>query len=104
MRKEVAQYPPEEKWPDLKEKLTPEQYETFLNTLWRRDSAEYLYASMFVYWSKVAPEARKKQILERGLKKFDRFLEGKKEHDKDFDPTPTGIIGGDKPGKEQRKR
>ncbi len=104
LRDEVAKYPPEEKWPGLKEKLTPQQYEKFLHTVWRRDSTEYVYASMFVYWSKVAPEDKRKQILERGLKKFDRFLEGKKEHDRDFDPRARGVIGSDKPGEKARKR
>jgi hypothetical protein len=104
LRDEVAKYPPEEQWPGLKEKLTPRQYEQFLNTVWRRNSAEYLYASMFVYWSKVAPEEKRKQILERGLKKFNRFTDGEMEHDKDFDPPARGEIGGGKPAEKPRKR
>ncbi len=85
VRKEVAKYPPEEEWWKLNKDLSKKEWERFLDKVWQRDLGEYLYAAMFVSWAKVAPEEKKKEILHRGLRKFNRFTDGDKEHENDYD-------------------
>jgi hypothetical protein len=86
LRLEVAKYPPEEDWWKLNKELGDKEWERFLDRVWQRDLGEYLYATMFIFYAKVVPEGKKPEILQRGLKKFSRFIDGDKENDSDMDP------------------
>ncbi len=95
LREEVAKYPPN--WDNLKKQLTKEGWEKFLDAVWNRDLAEYMHATMFISWAKVVSEEKKREILQRSLGKFNRFIDGEKEHEKDFDPPAKGEKGPQEP-------
>ncbi len=90
LRLEVAKYPPEEDWWKLNKELAPKEWERFLDKVWQRDLGEYLYATMFIFYAKVVPEGKKSETLQRGLKKFTRFIDGERESDSDRDPPAKG--------------
>lgn len=97
LREEVAKRPPEEKWRQLRKGLSAKEWDDFLQMVWFRDYGEYLYAMSFVYYAKVVSKEKKAQIIARGLKKFDRFMNGEPEHDKDYDPPCKGQEGHQEP-------
>ena len=97
LRKEVAKYLPEEEWWKLGKELPPKEWERFLDKVWQRDLGEYLYSTMFIFYAKIVPADKKSDILQRGLKKFNRFIDGDKENDSDADPPAKGQSGPQEP-------
>ena len=95
-REAVAQYPPQMQWGRMLQ-ANPESREKLLNAVWARDYAEYLHASIFIYYGKVAPEVQRIETVKRGLKKFMRFIDGEQESDEDFDLPAKGQDGPQEP-------
>jgi tetratricopeptide (TPR) repeat protein len=90
LRKKVAEYPPKEQWPAWAKDASKEEIKKLLDYIRQRNQAEYLYAMSFIYYSKVLPEAKKRNIIEKGLRKFMRLVDGDQEHPNDFDPPARG--------------
>ncbi len=88
-RLEVAHYPPEHKWGQWARDKTPKEQNKLLDKVWKRNLAEYLYASSFIFYAKVVSKEKKSEIIQKGLKKFMRFIDGDAEHPGDCDPMPA---------------
>jgi tetratricopeptide (TPR) repeat protein len=91
LRLAVAKYPPSEKWQEWAKTAPKKEQDQLLSHIRRRNTAEYLYAMSFLYYARVGPEDKKKENIEKAIKKFVRITDGEQEHDKDFDPPPLGI-------------
>lgn len=88
-RLEVAAYPAEHKWAQWASNVTPQVQNELLDKVWKRNLAEYLYSTSFLYYAKVVPKEKKDEIVQKGLKKFKRFIDGEPEFDGDVDPPPA---------------
>jgi len=90
-RQEVAAYPPKYMWGQWAQGASRQDQQSLLDKVWKRNLAEYLYATSFIYYAKVVPKDKKNEVIERGLKKFARFIDGDVEFEGDMDPAPQGI-------------
>ena len=89
-RLEAAKYPPQEKWGEWSKNASTHEQQKLLDTVWQRDFGEHLYATSFIHYARVVPEEKKKEILEKGIRKLNRFLEGTPENETDSDPPAKG--------------
>jgi len=90
-RLQVAQWPPKEQWGTLK--MTKEERERLEYAVFQRDLAEYKYAMSLVFHAKVVDKEKRKALLEKGIRKFNRFIDGIPEFEGDKDPPCRGQSG-----------
>jgi tetratricopeptide (TPR) repeat protein len=91
-RLQLAKWPPKEEWGLWLEKDKPskEEQNRLLDTVFKRDLSEYKHATSLLYHAKVADKDKRKALLEKGIKKFNRFIDGDPEFEGDKDPPCRG--------------